>query len=195
MMQLLTWLSAVVGVIGLVLAYHFHKESKRLQQNRYSWDDVYLGVRRLFSHCRKSLGEPHVVVTVAGSGAVIGNLFAKELSPKRVPVLQVNLGRRDSPWDELLPAHRRWEGTRYNVYIPNELFSLPKEARIAIVDSTMHTGTTLEHLTMELRNAGFANVITLVLVEVELPGRTFTNFYSFYKNSSKKIFYPWGEGT
>jgi len=176
------------------------KEHERAnKQNRYTWDELVEGADKVGKGIIKQF-KPDVVLSFAGPGAVFANLvLARALNRKSLSAMRLYMGRfldkGTSPDATVSDDYDIVTGDRLHVLLPKGLQQGDRSWKIAVLDETVTTGSSMRLIKKYLNDLGYRNVRAGCLVCCESAKLVDPNTVDFaaYSNVGNTFVLPWGK--
>ncbi len=195
-MDLITFISIMIGILGIFGTFYFGLKSLYLQRKikRYEWKDIEIGIEELSKKIFNNFN-PDVLLSLSGPGSIIANLMLTKTA-KYIP-LYVGISRKINTKDFSFEPQisKTITTSRWKTYIPDEIFKLINK-KIAIIEDTVITGDTLNELVKVLTKNGIKrkNILTVALfaTELALSSNKGPNVY-WIKLQDSDFYLPWGK--
>lgn len=179
---------------------HERKERERAnKQNRYTWEELVEGADNVGKHIISQF-KPDVVISFAGPGAVFANLvLARSLNRKALFAMKLFTGKfldKGAPPEELVSEEFDViTGDRLHVLLPRGLQQGDRSWKIAILDETVTTGSSMRLIKRYLKDLGYHHVRAgcLVCCEGAKLVDPHTVDFAAYVNAGNKFVLPWGK--
>ncbi len=169
------------------------------KQNRYTWEELLEGADEVGKHIISQF-KPDVVLSFAGPGAVFANLvLARTLNRKKLLAMKLFVGKfldKEAPVDSLVSAEFDVvTGDRLHVLLPKGLQQGDRSWKIAILDETVATGSSMRVIKKYLSDLGYQQVRTgcLVCCEGAKLVDPHTVDFAAYFNTGNTFVLPWGK--
>ncbi len=167
--------------------------------NRYTWEELLEGADRIGEEVFSKF-KADVVLSFAGPAAVFANLvIARHLDRKELSKIRLINGKfieKDAdPELALLSDFDLIVGERLDVLLPRSLAVGDRSWRIAVLDETVTTGSSMRAIKGYLNDCGYQHVCTACFVCCE-TARTIDPHsvdYAAVFNVDNKFTLPWGK--
>ncbi|MFE3846179.1 phosphoribosyltransferase family protein [Thermoplasmatota archaeon] len=194
-MDIVTYISIIIGILGIIGTFYFGFKSVYLQQKikKYDWKDVEIGIEEISNKIFKKF-QPDVLLSLSGPGSIVANLMLTKTA-KFIP-LYVGISKKINSKDFTFEPQKMKTitTTRWKTYIPDEIFKLNNK-RIVIIEDAVITGDTLNKLVNVLIKNGIKrkNILTISLFTTELAvsSNKGPNIY-WIKQKDSDFYLPWG---
>lgn len=200
---------AVVAFVGFLLGeFSAHWRERRRErkererankQNKYSWEDLRDGAD-LVGKDLISKFKPDVVLSFAGPGAVFANLvLARTLNRKSLLAMRLFTGRflnKDVPAEEIVSEDFDVvTGDRQHILLPKSLRQGDRSWKVAVLDETVATGSSMRLIKRYLSDLGYQNVRTGCFVMCQGAKLVDPHTVDVFANSNvgNDFILPWGK--
>ncbi len=176
------------------------KERERAnKQNRYTWEELVEGADKVGKQIISRF-KPDVVLSFAGPGAVFANLvLARSLNRNALFGMRLFTGKfldKSAPSESIVSTEFDVvSGDRLHVLLPKELGHGDRSWKIAVLDETVTTGSSMRLIKKHLSDLGYQHVRAgcLVCCEGAKLVDPHTVDFAAYFNAGNTFVLPWGK--